>query len=169
MPTTTLPPGDNPRTTRLSPRAALRLAWLGWGILLAGPFLLLQVLVWYVPASEMSRLYAPTTFWFLAAMAYLIVVVPALFFVRGHLFRDYWMGRPVPPRNYVIATIVMGAALALGGIISLIGCMVTASFMPNLIPGFIALLLFLMHWPTGSAMTRNSGNSQDHQIYQEPH
>jgi hypothetical protein len=159
--------GNQPRST-LSVQTALKLAWLCWAILLAGPFLLLQVLIWYMAAGDPSRFHANTETWFVAAMAYLVIIVPGLFFWRGHLFKDYWIGRPVAPTKYIFATISVGLALALGGILSLIGCLVTDSFLPNLIPGLLALVLFVLHWPTGRAMVRTTGNNEDPEVYEEP-
>ena len=163
----TPPPGNSPRPT-LSVQTALKLAWLCWGVLLVGPFLFFQWLIWYVASGNPGRFHADTEKWFLGAMIYLIIVLPGSFFWRGHLFRDYWLGHPVPPGKYVFATISVGLALALGGVLSLTGCLVTGSFMPNLIPGLLSLLLFALHWPTGQAMVRPVGKEEDPQVYEEP-
>ncbi len=168
MTNATHPAAGNTPPHALSVKTALKLAWLCWGALLAGPFLFLQWLIWYVTAGDPSRFHADTDKWFVAAMAYLIIILPGSFFWRGHLFKDYWLGRPVAPRKYILATVSVGLALAIGGIFSLIGCLVTGSFMPNLIPGLLALILYTLHWPTGRAMVRPVGLAEDPQIYEEP-
>ena len=151
----------------LTIKTALKLAWVSWLVLLAVPFLLLQALIWYIHVGDVGRYHAETNGWFIAAMVCLIAVVPGSLFLRGHLFRDYWMGHPITPRKYLVATILVCAALAACGIVSLVGCLVTDSFMPNLIPGLLALLMFAMHWPTGSAMI-HTGNTEDYEHYEEP-
>ena len=162
------PNGPMPSRSTLSVPKALRRAWLWWVILLAGPFLLLQWLIWRLATGDVGHSHADAQKWFVAAMAYLLLVLPVSFFWRGRLFKDYWLGRPVEPRRYIFATIAVGLAMALGGIFSLIGCYMTGSFMPNLIPALLALLLFALHWPTGRAMVKPVGNVDDPQIYEEP-
>jgi hypothetical protein len=152
----------------LSVQTALKMAWLCWLVLLAVPFLLLQALIWYIHVGDVSRYHSETNGWFLAAMICLLAVVPGSLFLRGHLFRDYWMGHPVTPRRYLVATISVGVALAACGVVSLLGCLITDSFMPNLIPGLLALVMFALHWPTGRAMVRPIGKVEDPQLYEEP-
>jgi len=147
---------------------ALHRAWICWAILLAVPFLFLQWVIWRLGTEETAGATAQSGKWFAAAMIYLVIVLPGSFFWRGHLFHDYWQGRPVPPHKYILAIISVGAALAVGGIFSMVGCLVTRSFMPNLIPALMALLLFAMHWPTGRAMVKPVGHVEDPQIYEEP-
>src|ERR1700733_836743 len=109
-----IPTGGN-ASPRLTPEKALKLAWLCWGILLAGPFLLLQVLIWcidpqnqsivrYLSSHEFARFHPTPEGWFIVAMAYLAVILPLSFFWRGHLFKDYWLGHPIAPRKYILAT-----------------------------------------------------------------
>ncbi len=164
----TLPnPGLNSGTT-LSPKTALKWAWLSWTVLLVVPFLFLEWLIWHMGFAEVTRSHAQAPAWFGAAMAYLVIILPATFFWRGHLFKEYWKGHPVAPRKYLLATITVGVALALGGMFSLLGCLATGSFMPNLIPAVFSLLLFALHWPSGRAMIVPGGNTEDPQLYEEP-
>lgn len=168
MTNATLSPDDGRGRDRLSVQSALRWAWLSWLVLLAIPFLFLQGLIWCIRIADLSRFHASSNDWFVAAMVCLLGVVPGSLFLRSHLFKDYWRGHPVTPKRYLIATISVGAALAACGMVSLVGCLATDSFMPNLVPGALALLMFALHWPTGSAMVRKTGNSQDHEHYEEP-
>jgi hypothetical protein len=155
-------------TPELSVPKALRSAWVSWLVLLAIPFLVLQWLVWRLGISDQATPAFDPKHWFFASMAYLAVILPASFFWRGYLFREYWNGRPVTPRKYVLATVTVGIALAIGGVFALIGCFFSGSFMPNLIPALMALLLFAIHWPTGRAMAKPVGHIEDPQIYEEP-
>ena len=168
MNSATIPGGHAPRHHELTVKAALKWAWVVWAGLLAAPFLFLQVAIWYIESYGTPNMHANTQGWFVGAMAYLALVLPAAFFWRKHFFREYWLGRPVAPRNYIAATVAVGAALAIGGIVSLIGCLVTDAFVPNIIPGFLALVLFLLHWPTGQAMLKSGGHDLDEQHYEEP-
>ena len=164
----TLPGGEKAPHHELTVKAALKRAWIAWTTLLIAPFLFLQAAIWYMDSKAAAPLHADTQAWFIGAMGYLVLVVPAMFFWRKHLFREYWLGKPVEPGKYIAATVTAGVALAIGGIISLIGCLVTNQYMPNLIPGFMALVLFVLHWPTGKAMLKGCGHEVDEAHYEEP-
>jgi hypothetical protein len=152
-PPITMPNSEGDIRSDLSTKAAIRWAWFFWVVLLVLPFLLLQLLVWHLLVTgEIARSNTDSNEWFVAALAYLVLIVPGSFFWRGYLFRDYWLNRPVTPRKYLVATIAVGLALGLGGTISMVGCLVTGSFMPNLIPALVALLLFALHWPRRRAI-----------------
>jgi hypothetical protein len=168
MTNATMPNSGMPSASTLSVKTALRLAWLFWAVLLLIPFLFLQWLIWRLATGQVIRPHADAAKWFVAAMGYLVLIMPGSFFWRGHLFKDYWLGRPVTPHKYIVATISVGLALALGGIFSLTACLETGSFMPNLIPALLSLVLFALHWPTGRAMVRPVGHLEDPQIYEEP-
>lgn len=164
----TLPGGENASHRELTVKAALKRAWIAWTLLLIGPFLFLQWAIWFINSKAPAQLHGDTQAWFVGAMGYLVLAVPAMFFLRKHLFRDYWLGKPVEPGKYIAATVTAGVALAIGGIISLIGCLVTNELMPNLIPAFLALVLFALHWPTGKAMLKGCGPGVDEAHYEEP-
>jgi hypothetical protein len=154
--------------TGLTAPVALRRAWACWGVLLAVPFVLFVWMVWHLANGAAGVSHAGAVRWFVMASAYLVVVVPGSMFWRGHLFRDYWLGRPVAPGKYVSATVSVGVALAAGGIFSLAGCWMTGMFMPNLIPAALALLIYAIHWPTGRAMVTTAGGAADAALYEEP-
>ena len=66
----------------IPPSAAMRRAWIAWLIMLVLPFLLFVVAVWYATwiregGSSHTTL---NQVWFIIAMIYLIVVVPASLF-----------------------------------------------------------------------------------------
>jgi hypothetical protein len=152
----------------LEPSTALRWSWVIWGTLLLIPFAFLLYLLWTMSTGEPRRIDPNQELWFSGAMAYLVAVLPSCFFWRGHLFKEYWQGRPVSPAKYILATVTVGLALAAGGIFALVGCVATNAFMPNLIPAGLSLLLFVLHWPTGRAMVKPVGHVEDPEIYQEP-
>lgn len=164
---TTVPMGDG--RDSMSEARALRIAWLSWLIMLIVPFVLFMIVVWYLtwiskspPAATLSQV------WFLAASLYLILAVPGALFWRGHVFRAYWDGVAVAPRNYVNGMLTVWVALEIGGIFSLVGCMVTQSLLPCLLPALAAFMFYVPLWPNGHAMTRPVGNTDDHAIYEEP-
>jgi hypothetical protein len=152
----------------LSVTKALHRAWFWWILLLAIPFLFLQWVIWTFATGKVNHAASNSGEWFLAAMVYLLAFAPGAFFLRARLFKDYWKGHPVQPRRYVMATIIVGLALAIGGVFSLVGCIKTGSLMPNLLPALLALVLFALHWPTGRAMVKTTGREQDAQLYEEP-
>ena len=60
------------------------------------------------------------------------------------------------------------SALEFGGIISLLGCFVEQSLLPNLLPALVAFMFFVTLWPSGKAMVSSVGNAEDASVYEAP-
>jgi hypothetical protein len=154
----------------LPPSAAMRRAWIAWLIMLVVPFLLFVVAVWYATwiregGSSHTTL---NQVWFIIAMIYLIVVVPASLFWRSHIFKAYWQGNTVSPRNYLHGMISVWVALEIGGLFSHVGCIVGGSLVPCLLPALIAFMFYILMWPNGHAMSHTTGGTDDPALYEEP-
>jgi hypothetical protein len=152
----------------LHPEAALRIAWFCWLGFLALPFVLFLYVVWSLMDNNEPRDLNAANGWFVASMVYLIVVVPLAIFWRSRLFRAYWTGECVSPKSYLIGMISVWLTLEIGGIFSLIGCLVTGSLLPNLLPALVTFMLFTPLWPSGRAMICSTGNTDDPEAYEEP-
>ena len=59
-------------------------------------------------------------------------------------------------------------ALVIGGLFSLIGCLLYDTLLPDLVPALVAFMFFVTLWPSGRAMTHHIGDSHDPQVYEEP-
>jgi hypothetical protein len=105
--------------------------------------------------------------WFLGASVYLLVVVPASFFWRGHVFKAYWTGQTIGPTTYLYGMLTMWAALEFGGIFSLLGCLVDHALLPNLLPALVAFMFYVTLWPSGRAMVSRMGHHEDAGKYEE--
>ena len=154
---------------QLSVDAALQIASWTWFGLLTAPFVLFLAVVWHLTDNESIR--ADETIanrWFIGTMAYMAIGIPAAFFVRSRLFRGYWQGQLVSPRNYVMGMLLIWCALEIGGLLSLAGCLFSGKLLPNLVPGLLAFMLFTPLWPNGHAMTRRLKNEHDPADYEEP-
>jgi hypothetical protein len=153
----------------MSPATALKRAWLSWLVMLVIPFLFFLIVIWYLiwPGRD-TQASSIRQIWFLAASLYIILIVPAALFWRSHVFKAYWAGEPVPPRQYLTGMLTVWVALEVGGLFSLVGCLVSRSLLPCLLPALAAFMFFFILWPTGHAMTRPVGNTDDHAIYEEP-
>jgi len=155
--------------TEFTPEVALRVAWATWVILLLAPLILLGAvalnLVKNAPPRGADAVAADA--WFIGVLLFIGVAAPAAFFVRGRIFRQYWAGAPVTPGAYVAGMVVIWATLEVGGVLSLVGCLVTGST-PMLLPSLLALGIFALSWPNGQAMVGHDGNSEDPQRYEEP-
>lgn len=152
----------------LTAARALRLAWLCWLGLMVIPFTIILWLIWHLSPGQLTAPPAVSEKWFIGAMGYLALAVPAALFWRGHVFKPYWQGHTVAPWQYLRGMAATWAALAVGGIVSLCGCVATESLAPNIIPALLSLIFFLVLWPGGRAMVRRVGNTDDPALYEEP-
>ena len=154
----------------LSVDVALQIAWWTWFLLLTAPFVVFLAVVWQLMDSE-----AATTInrnveqgWFVGSMAYMGLGVPAAFFWRSRIFKGYWAGKVIPPRDYLIGMGTIWLALELGGLLALVGCLVSNTLLPNLLPALLAFMLFTPLWPNGHSMTRPLENERDPAHYEDP-
>lgn len=160
----TVAPGDT-----MSPHTALRIAWVAWLVMLISPFALFLWMLWSLGEWQSRHLIPKdNTGWFLASSFYLIIAVPFSFFWRGHIFKAYWIGKPVSANHYLFGMISIWVALEIGGLVSLFGCVATHTMLPNLMPAMIAFMFFVTLWPNGRAMIKPAGQYNDPEFYQEP-
>lgn len=159
-----------PSSSALTPQTAIRVAWVIWLVFLVAPFFLFLHTVWMLSGSDSGTTAPPKVVetWFLGSMLYLLLVVPISFFARGHVFKAYWTGNCVTPGKYLSGMLTVWLALELGGIFSLVGCLVTGQLLPNVLPALVAFMFFVTFWPSGRAMVRHVGHSEDAAVYEEP-
>ncbi len=154
---------------RLTVGEALRYAWLSWLAMLIIPFVLFLVAtIKSNSGTERATDSHIGTIWFVAAMAILGIGVPAAFFLRSRYFKPYFEGDVVPPRAYLKGQLAIWIMTELGGIFALIGCLVSGSLIPNIVPALLAFVIFVPFRPTGRSMVRAVGASDDHHIYEDP-
>ncbi len=148
-------------------QATLRRAWAWWLTLLLIPFALFLTLLGYLSLSppknaEIGQLY------FIAAVIWLGVAVPASFFVRARYFRDYWAGGLTKPADYLRGTLAAWVTIEIGGLIAIVGCFMSNSMTPNVLPAVVAFILFTPFWPSGEAMTIPLGDEDDPEVMRHP-
>jgi hypothetical protein len=156
---------------KLTPQRALHAAWIGYGIMLALPFLMFL----YVAASLMGQDGAVrrdlplADGWFIASVVYMVLVPAGSFFLRSRYFREYWKGQCVAPRQYLKGMYVVWVALEIGGLFSLFGCLMSRSLVPGIMPALAAFVMYIVLWPNGRAMIcSDRGASDDPEKYEEP-
>ena len=148
---------------------ALRHAWVWWIALLLFPAAVFVFVMWSLMSdSAPPRHFAMAQHWFIIAMGYMLIAVPVAIFWRSHLFKAYWRGEVVRPRAYLFGMMSVWLTLEVGGLLSIVGCYLTHALLPNLVPAVIAFVLFLPLWPSGRAMVRHVGASDDPEKYEEP-
>ena len=163
------PPARSSRNPAPSAALVLRRAWVIWFALLGSPFILFLVTVWQLMDRETSIARpALARAWFFGSMAYLALAVPAAFFWRSRIFKAYWSGQVVAPRDYLKGMLTIWLALETAGLIGLSGCLVSGSILPCLLPALVAFMVFIPFWPSGRAMSRPVGNEDDAELYEEP-
>ena len=164
----TIPTSPNPRSSE-SASITLRRAWVIWFALLISPFLMFLLTVWRLKDEEDSNaMSALSRAWFLGSMTYLAVVIPAAFYWRSRIFKEYWFGQVVTPRDYLKGMLVVWLALETGGLVGLLGCLFSGKLLPCMLPTLVAFILFFSLWPSGRAMTQPVGNEDDAELYQDP-
>ena len=169
MATTVATHGKIENRAELTPGRALRYAWYVYLVLLACPFLLFLFVVWSLMDQGLRRNIYLSDRWFLSAVAYMVLIVPASFFARSRFFKAYWTGDCVPPRAYIKGMFITWFALEVAGLMSLIGCLLSRSLLPSLLPALAAFMMFVVLWPNGRAMIcQGRGASDDPERYEEP-
>ena len=152
-----------------SPGSALRAAWWAYLILLFLPFLVLGVIiVSYSNTVTSSTPYHGVSRWFRLTTAFLVIVLPAALLYRRHLWRAYFRGDLVAPRRYLTGVLTVWLSLEVSMILTLVGCYVTVSFLPELLPAIVAFVVFITLWPSGKMMISRAGDSNDPEIYEMP-
>ena len=153
----------------LHPGAALRQAWYWYITLLFIPFVVAMGVIVSLNYREtaVSNL-ALSRGWFVASLAFMLVAGPIAFGIRSRLFRSYWQGQGVEPRHYLMGMITVWMAFELGGLMSLVGCLMSNSLLPGLVAALAAFFFFITLWPNGRAMAQPVGNTDDPEIYHEP-
>ena len=73
-------------------------------------------------------------------------------FLAQRIYEGSQGGKNVTPGKY-LAGMVSVAALLAAGLFSLTGCFAVGAMLPNIVPAFFALSLFLMLWPNGRSMS----------------
>jgi hypothetical protein len=146
----------------------LQLAWTTWLVLLATPFVVLPFALHMTPDGRGSGPRPDLAEkWFLIVMVYLLVALPLALVIRGYLFKSFWRGRGVLPRSYFIGMFAVWAVVALAGLTAELVCVATATLVPNILPALLALFIYLMFWPTGTAM-EPPATDRNPEIDQEP-
>lgn len=159
---------SSPVDSHLTAATALRYAWCSWLTFLLLPFFLFLYVVVNLTDETSTRHLASAQVWFVISMAYMATVVPGAIFWRSRLFKPYWQGHTVSPRDYLRGMFLVWLSLEVGGLLSLTGSLVNHSLLPNLLPALVAFMLFTPLWPSGRAMTRRIGNHDDPETYEEP-
>ncbi len=164
--TTTLP--ESPEMRRATQRA-LNLAWIAYLILLVVPFLVFLGLILLLGFGRGDFSAGGGGHeWFIVSTVWIGVTVPIAFWFRSRLFRDYWSGGVVSPGRYLSGMLSIWVALEIGGLLGLIGCFVSKSLMPSILPALVAFMLFTPFWPSGQAMTRAVGSYEDSELFKHP-
>ncbi len=152
----------------MTTQQAMRIAWVIWLVLLLIPFFVFLGVVSYITFGTPA---GPTRIgqaMFVISLCWIAVSVPLAFFWRDRIFKSYWTGEVVPPRAYLRGMAVVWVTIEIGGLLSLAGCLVAHSLIPNIVPAMVAFVLFTPFWPSGHAMVRAVGTSDDNEIFEHP-
>src|SRR5688572_9198968 len=101
-----------------TPQKALSYSWYAFLTLLVIPFLLFLYVVWSGDRGTELANRDLANRWFIGTVAYMVLVVPASFFLRSRYFQGYWTGECVSPGNYFKGMMVSWVALEIAGLLS---------------------------------------------------
>ena len=145
----------------------LRNAWLAYLVIGQVPALLAIVGIWVGLLASTSDEWLSNAF-MLGGFAWLTVTIPlSLLFMRAK-FAAYYDGHAVEPKDYLAGMGVLWLAMVVGGAIGMVGWIVSRTPLPAVMPSIIAFVVFVVFHPTGRAMTRPVGDSDDAAVYEEP-
>jgi len=157
----------SPTSQSCAIQAALRRAWAWWLALLVIPFVFFLSLLLYLSLGPVKDPFIARAF-FVASVVWLGIAVPISFFIRARYFKDYWAGGLTKPADYLRGSLSVWVTIEIGGLISLIGCFMSNSLTPNVLPAVVAFVLFTPFWPSGEAMTHALGAEDDPEIMRHP-
>ncbi len=152
----------------MTPQDAYVRAWLAYLSMLILPFVVFLFLISFLTFTEPIADRQIGRAWFVVTLIYIAVAVPLSFFIRSHFFRAYWKGSVVAPRDYLRGMLTVWVTIEIAGLLSLLGCFVSRSLAPEVIPALIAFVLFTPFWPSGQAMIRPVGAAHDTQVFSHP-
>lgn len=152
----------------MTPERALRLAWIWWTVLLLLPAALFVVVMWALVFGVAPSRPGVALTTFLLSLVWLLIATPVAFLLRHHVFRAYWEGHTVDPRSYLKGMITIWLAPEIGGIIALLGVLLSGELLPGVLPAAVAFILFAPFWPSGRAMVEARGASDDDQVFRHP-
>jgi hypothetical protein len=142
------------RRLAISATTAIWTARLCWSLFFAIPF---SVALWLSSrpgVNPISTSPLSEERWFVCAMVILALVAPGAFFWRERIYEGSQGGKTVTPAKYLAGMVSVWLAILAAGLFSLIGCFAVGAMLPNIVPAFFALALFLMLWPNGHSMFR---------------
>jgi len=142
------------RRLAISASTAIWMAWLCWLLFLAIPFSVALWLSSRAGESPISTSRLSEERWFVCAMLFLALVAPGAFFWRERIYEGSQGDKTVTPGKYLAGMVSVWLALLAAGLFSLTGCFAVGAMLPNIVPAFFALALFLMLWPNGRSMFR---------------
>jgi len=152
-----------------NPESALKHAWFWYGGLMAVPTLTFIYMMWWFLYREPRTQMEIRWTWLIGTVAFMVIAIPLSIFARSRLFRAYWQGECVAPRAYLAGMIIVWSTIVVSGIASMIGCMMTGTFLPNLVPALVAFVVYLTMWPSGRVMIHErKGIAEDPEHYEEP-
>lgn len=155
------------RRSAISAPTAIWMAWLCWSLFLAIPF---SVALWLgsrTGENPISTSRLSEERWFVYAMLFLALIAPGAFFWRERIYEGSQGGKTVTPGKYLAGMVSVWLALLAAGLFSLTGCFALGTMLPNIVPAFFSLALFLMLWPNGRSMSHRVQRrvSQLHQVH----
>jgi len=128
---------------------AIQRAWISFVLLTATPLALLLAAVWAVPAGEVTTRPGATYAFFGLSVGWMVLTVPAAFWIRGYVFRAGWHGQRVEAESYLRGLVTMWTSTAVGATFAAIGCLAGNALLPNVFPAGFGIALMLLLMPSG--------------------
>ncbi len=141
----------------MTPPQALRLARLGWGVLLLLQSLAAGLCVGFLGAAPVNEA-APVSpsLLFLIAVTSLVVLTPVGLFIRNQVYKAHWRGPAVTPRGYLKGNVLLFVLLEAVVLEALVFAMVAGPHPGLLLVAAGSLLVQVVNFPTGRPMQPRS-------------
>lgn len=148
---------------------AQSLGLLLWGAMLIGHFHMGFAAVWYIMVVDAAPTDLAHQWFYIVACMVAATLVPASFHLRSKVFKKFWDGGVVSPREFVIGSVLPWVALTISAMIGWLGVLHAHSLVPSFVVPASMVIVMLILYPTGDAMRLPVGKLADTDKFKHPY
>jgi len=133
-------------------KTAWQRAWLSFWVILLVPIVILMFAVSVISDPTNTARDGVSMLFGVLSVAWLAGTLPMAIWIRSYVFRAGWQGEPVDPESYLRGLVTIWTASGFGALLASIGCLVSHTLMPCVLPLGLALMIMCLITPRREAM-----------------